>query len=112
MLKRGITLHNGCVVGAGSVVTKDVPPYAIVAGNPARIIKYRFDDNIIEQLLNLRWFDYCVKSFKGVDFNTPIQSQIDQIKDLTNQGSLVSLSKKVFLVDVLSKASIPFSYIK
>jgi acetyltransferase-like isoleucine patch superfamily enzyme len=112
MLKRGITLHNGCVVGAGSVVTKDVPPYAIVAGNPARIIKYRFDDNIIEQLLNLRWFDYCVKSFKGVDFNMPIQSQIDQIMDLANQGSLVSLSKKVLLVDVLSNASIPFSYIK
>lgn len=51
----GITIGNGAVVGAGSVVTKDVPPYAIVAGNPARIIKYRFEKNVIDQLSN---FDY------------------------------------------------------
>lgn len=44
ILLRGITIGNGAVVGAGSVVTKDVPPYAIVVGNPARILRYRFDE--------------------------------------------------------------------
>ena len=45
----GVTLHNGCIVAAGAVVTKDVPPYAIVGGNPARILRYRFEEsNILE----------------------------------------------------------------
>lgn len=54
----GVIIHNGAVVGANAVVTKDVPPYAIVAGNPARVIKYRFDDEIIKKLLNIRWWDW------------------------------------------------------
>jgi len=53
----GITIGDGAIIAAGAVVTKDIPPYAIVAGIPATIIKYRFDDNIINKLLNLRWWN-------------------------------------------------------
>lgn len=53
MLMPGITLGNGAIVAAGSIVTHDVPAYTMVAGNPARIIKKRFTDNEIEQLENL-----------------------------------------------------------
>ena len=49
----GVTIGQGAVIAAGSIVTKDVPPYAIVGGNPAKIIKYRFEPNIVEQLLKL-----------------------------------------------------------
>lgn len=49
----GVTIGKGAVVAAGSVVTKDVPDYAIVGGNPAKIIKYRFDKDIIEELQRL-----------------------------------------------------------
>lgn len=54
----GITIGNGAIIGSGAVVTKDVPDYAIVAGVPAKIIKYRFEDGIIKELLNIKWWDW------------------------------------------------------
>lgn len=54
----GIKLGDGVIVGAGAVVAKDVPPYAIVAGNPARIVRYRFDEEQIAALLEIRWWDW------------------------------------------------------
>ena len=56
----GVKVGNGAVIGAGSIVTKNVPPYAVVAGNPAKVIKYRFSDEIIEKLENLKWWDLDV----------------------------------------------------
>ena len=53
----GITVGSGAVIAAGAVVTQNVPPYAIVGGVPAKVIKYRFSPEIIEQLLDLRWWD-------------------------------------------------------
>ncbi|MBR6576442.1 MAG: CatB-related O-acetyltransferase [Akkermansia sp.] len=56
-IKNGINIGHGAIVGAHSVVTKDVPPYAIVAGNPAKLIRYRFSEDIIEKLLELKWWE-------------------------------------------------------
>lgn len=53
----GVTIGDGVIVAAGAVVTKDVPPYAIVGGVPAKVIKYRFSEGDIEYLLKLRWWD-------------------------------------------------------
>jgi acetyltransferase-like isoleucine patch superfamily enzyme len=54
----GVTIGDGAVVGARAVVTKDVPPYAIVAGNPARVIRFRFSEEIVKRLLSIRWWDW------------------------------------------------------
>lgn len=54
----GVTIGDGAVIGAWSVVTADVAPYAIVAGNPARLIRKRFDDDTIRRLLEIKWWDW------------------------------------------------------
>lgn len=54
----GVTVHNGAVIATNAVVTKDVPPYAIVGGNPAKIIKYRFDEDTIKKLESIAWWDW------------------------------------------------------
>jgi len=54
----GVTIGDGAIVAAGSVVTNDVPPYAIVGGNPAKLIRYRFSDETIAAMRNIRWWDW------------------------------------------------------
>ena len=72
MLKRGIKIGNVAVVGAGSIFTKDVPDYAVVCGNPAKIIKYIFHENIIERLSEVKWWNLPLEELSKVDFNWPI----------------------------------------
>jgi acetyltransferase-like isoleucine patch superfamily enzyme len=54
----GATVGNGAIVAAGATVVRDVPPYAIVAGTPARVIRYRLTQNEIDRLQGSRWWDY------------------------------------------------------
>lgn len=54
----GITIGDGAIVAASAMVTKDVPPYAVVGGVPARVIKYRFNANQIDKLLFIKWWDW------------------------------------------------------
>lgn len=68
VLKSDICIGTGAVIAANSVVVKDVPPYAIVGGNPAKIIKYRFSDYQIIRLLASKWWEYDVASISSVDF--------------------------------------------
>lgn len=63
-LKGGIKVGDGAIIGMNALVTKDVPPYAIVGGNPAKIIKYRFDDKIIKKLLSIKWWDWTPEVIK------------------------------------------------
>jgi len=57
-VRSGVTIGDGAIVGSGAVVNKDVPPYAIVGGNPAKVIRYRFTPEQIEALLEIRWWDW------------------------------------------------------
>lgn len=65
-INSGLTIGDGAVIATGSTVTKDVPPYAIVGGNPAKIIKMRFDDETIKKLLEIKWWDRDPSKIKNL----------------------------------------------
>lgn len=71
----GVTLHNGCIVAAKSVVTKDVPPYAIVGGNPARVLRYRFAKDVVDALQKIAWWDWDEETQRQrkEDFALPVE---------------------------------------
>jgi len=61
LIKNGVNIGHGAIIAAGAMVVKDVPPYAIVAGNPGKIVKMRFDDTTIERLLQIAWWDWRIE---------------------------------------------------
>jgi carbonic anhydrase/acetyltransferase-like protein (isoleucine patch superfamily) len=73
-LAMGIKLGTGCVIAANSVVTKDVPPYAIVGGNPASLIKFRFDFGLISALLRSEWWNFDPRILFASDPEDPAQT--------------------------------------
>jgi acetyltransferase-like isoleucine patch superfamily enzyme len=69
----GVTIGTGAVIGAGSVVTKDIPPYAIAYGNPAKVHRYRFDPETIDALLKSEWWRFSMEQLKTLPLNKPLQ---------------------------------------
>lgn len=61
LIMNGVTIGNGAIIGARAVVTKEVPPYSIVAGNPAKVVKMRFDEKTIDRLQKIAWWDWHIE---------------------------------------------------
>ena len=61
---RGVKIGDGAVIGANSLVLEDIPPYAIAVGTPAKVIKYRFDEQTVDRLLKIRWWDWDVETIR------------------------------------------------
>jgi chloramphenicol O-acetyltransferase type B len=77
VIMSGVCIGDGAVVGAYAVVTKDVPPYGVVAGNPARLVKKRFDEETIRRLLQVKWWewdDQKIERFLPLFLNTDINA--------------------------------------
>ena len=67
----GVTIGNGAIIGACAFVTKDVPAYAVVVGSPAKVIKYRFSNNLIEKLQLSQWWNLDVTYLAGLNMSKP-----------------------------------------
>lgn len=91
---KGVSIGDGAVVAAGSVVTKDVPPYAIVGGVPAKIIKFRFSDEIIRELISLKWWNFEPVSMQGIKFDQ-IKVAIRELNERKARGELIKINNKL-----------------
>ena len=79
IIKRGVIIGDGAIIAWGAVVIGDVPPYAIVGGVPAKILKYRFEPEIVEQLLSLKWWDMSAGKLQNLPWND-VKAVIKQLK--------------------------------
>jgi len=85
-----VNIGDGAIIAAGAVVVKDVPPFAIVGGIPAKVIRYRFSNDIIERITAVKWWKYTPDSMHGVSFDEPLRA-IDQIIDRIDKKSVAEI---------------------
>ena len=83
----GVTIGNGAVISANSTVTRDIPPFAIAAGSPAKVIRYRFDEDIIERLENIEWWHWDDEIIRrnAALFNGPLT--LEKFKNIQPENS-------------------------
>lgn len=86
-LALGIRVGTGAVIAAGSIVTRDVPPYAVVAGSPARIKRLRFEEKLIERLLASRWWHYGFTDLNTLEITQP-ERLLEQLNSAISQGKI------------------------
>lgn len=83
----GVTIGDGAVIGAGAVVSKDIPPYAVAVGCPIKIIKYRFDEERIEALKRIKWWEFDEERLKEVEhFFFDVDGFIEKQNQLSQNG--------------------------
>ncbi|MDB6145293.1 MAG: Acetyltransferase [Pseudomonas sp.] len=105
LILEGVSVGTGAVIGAQSLVSKDVPPYAIVAGSPARVIRYRFDQPTIDRLLASQWWNLSQAELTELPIETP-EGFIEQLNGRvvadSNPGTLVIRNKPFSITQTYS----------
>src|SRR5699024_9254601 len=97
-ISTGVTIGDGAIVAAGALVTKDVPPYAIVDGVPAKVLRYRFSEEQIEKHLALKWWQYGYAKFEKdhkIDRSDSIDVFIEKLEELIASEKLTPFRPKV-----------------
>ena len=82
---RGVKIGDGAIIGAGSFVNKDIPAYAVAVGSPAKVIKYRFQQEVIHELIKLKWWNLSIDKLSNAPFDD-IENCIEYLKSLSLSG--------------------------
>lgn len=96
---KGVRVGDGAVIAAESIVTKDVPPYAVVGGNPARILKYRFPDDVIDKLVELKWWQYDYGQFNSKASSMHIEEFILDLEKRVDSHSIQPYRPKFVTIE-------------
>ena len=109
-IKKGVRVGSGAVIAMESLVTKDVPPYAIVGGNPAKIMKYRFNQKQIKELLEIAWWDWddaTVKKFLPLLLSNNINLFIEKAKQHNQKRKVTELevNEEAIILDAVTENS-------
>lgn len=91
----GVKIGDGAVIGANALITKDVPAYSIVAGNPGRIIRYRFDEELIRQLVDIKWWELDHAIIQDLPLDNPLAC-IKQLKAV-RRVDYIAMYKKIHI---------------
>ncbi len=94
VIQQGVEVGHGAIVANNAVVTKDVPPYAIVAGIPAKIIRMRFPEDIVQRLLKVKWWQYGTEILKGIP--AEISEAVKYLEERKEKYSLYRPEKFIF----------------
>ncbi len=97
LIRRGVKIGDGAIIASHSVVTKDVEPYMIVGGVPAKPIRLRFEEKVIEKLLHLKWWDYGLNALDGCDF-TDMGQSIAQIEKNINNAHFIYTPPQIITI--------------
>lgn len=82
LIQSGVSIGSGSIVAAGANVVKDVPPYSVVAGNPGKVVKRRFDEKTIEALLEISWWDWDINKITK-NLSAIVNADLNKLKNLS-----------------------------
>ncbi len=101
VLRSDVNIGDGAIIASNSVVTKDVMPYMIVGGVPAKVIRPRFDEGTIEKLLHLRWWKFHKNDLAGMMFNKPKDFLVELEERVDLKTVIEYKTKKIVFQDIL-----------
>ena len=110
VIRQGVVIGDGAIIAANSFVNKDVAPYSIVGGSPAKVIRMRHSDVLIERLLAARWWDWAIEAKKnGLDYRQPEQF-VNRLEELLQKGMLMPLRAPVLELRLAGEQKVVVCY--